>query len=50
MERIIIIWLSPTGTQRRVFEMAAGDIAAANRIFEEIARLVLAEKEKENIL
>ena len=47
MERIVIIWLSPTCEQRRVFEMAAGDMVESHRIFEKISRLVLAEKEKD---
>ena len=48
MERIIIIWLSPTGTQRAVFEMPYGDMVEASRIFEKITKIVLAERTPKN--
>ena len=43
-ERILIIWLSPTGLQRAVFELPYGDMVEASRIFEKITRMMLVEK------
>ena len=48
MEYIIIIWLSPCGLQRAVFEMPCGDIAEAGRIFEKINQTMLAEGKTKN--
>ena len=47
MERIIIIWLSPSGTQRAVFEMVAGDMVEASGVFKKIGTMMAAEKEKD---
>ena len=49
-ERILIIWLSPTGLQRAVFELPYGDMVEASRIFEKITRMMLVEKEKKQDL
>ena len=47
-ERILIIWLSPTGLQRAVFELPYGDMVEASRIFEKISRMMLEEKKEES--
>ena len=47
-ERILIIWLSPTGLQRAVFELPYGDMVEASRIFEKITKIVLAERTPKN--
>ena len=44
MERIIIIWLSPTSEQRASFEMPTGDMEAASRIFERLTQMALEEE------
>ena len=43
MERILIIWLGPDGQQRICYEMPAGDLAEASRIFAEMVKRVKEE-------
>ena len=38
MERIIIIWLGADGQQRICYEMTAGDMAEASRIFADLIK------------
>ena len=43
-ERILIIWLGPDGQQRICYEMAAGDMVEASRIFADLIKRVKGEK------
>ena len=42
-ERILIIWLGPDGSQRICYEMAAGDMVEASRIFADMVKRVKEE-------
>ena len=46
MERILIIWLGPDGQQRICYEMSAGDMAEASRIFAEMVKRVKEESQE----
>ena len=43
-ERIIIIWLSPTGEQRGVFEIPYGDRGEVGKIFNKLLAVMMEEK------
>ena len=42
-ERILIIWLGPDGSQRICYEMAAGDMVEASRIFADMVKVAKEE-------
>ena len=48
-ERILIIWLGPDGQQRICYEMVAGDMAEASRIFADMVKAAIEKKHSRNL-